>query len=132
VAEGTQKRSRRWRAAEVVLLVVLLVALVAAGVWVAVGKGVRLPKFSLPADHGVTASDPEWLRCAAETIERHPQPLGAQSGFLIEFSDGEWLVRGRWADKRVEVQGGDLLYASPGSTDSRRMPLDCPDVSASG
>jgi hypothetical protein len=114
------------------LFVVFLVALVAAGVSVAVGKGVRLPKFSLPADHGVTASDPEWLRCAAETIERHPQPLGAQSGFLLEFSDGEWLVRGRWADKRVEVQGGDLLYASPGSTDSRRMPLDCPDVSASG
>jgi hypothetical protein len=115
-----------------VLVAVLLVVLVTAGVWVAVGKGARLPKFSLPADHGVTASDSEWLRCAAETVERHPQPVGAQNGFVIEFSGGEWLLRGRWADKRIEVDGGDLLYASPGSEDSRRMPLDCPSVSTSG
>jgi hypothetical protein len=114
------------------VVAVLLVILVGVGVWVAVGKGVRLPKFSLPADHGVSASDPQWLRCAAETIERHPQPLGAQNGFVIEFSDGQWLVRGRWADKRVEVKNGTLLYASPGSADSRRMPVDCPGVSPSG
>jgi hypothetical protein len=115
-----------------VVTAALLVVVITAGLWVAVGKGVRLPKFSLPADHGVTASDPEWLRCAAETIERHSKQVGAQNGFVIELSGDEWLVRGRWADKHIEVDGGDLLYASPGSADFRRMPLDCPSVSTSG
>jgi hypothetical protein len=132
VTETKNSKSRRWGRTEIVLVVVLLAVVAVVGAWVAIGKGARLPEFSMPADHEVSASDSEWLRCAAETIERHPQPLGAQNGFVIELSNGEWLVRGRWADRRVEVDNGDLLYGSPGSADSRRMPLDCPAVSPSG
>lgn len=133
VSEDTDRGSRRrpGRAALVVVAIVV-VALVVLGIWAFTVKGVRLPKFSLPADHGVSASDPDWLRCTVETIERHPQLPGVQHGFVIEFRQGEWLVSATWTDTRIEVRDEMLFYGSPDSVESRQMPLDCPDVSPSG
>jgi hypothetical protein len=130
-ADTGKAHRRRSGPLALVVIVVLVVVLVVLGVWAVTVKGVRLPKFSLPADHGVSASDPEWLRCTAETIERHPQLPGVGNGFVIESRQGQWLVRGRWLDTRVEVQDGSLLYGSPDSAESRQMPLDCPSVESS-
>ena len=126
---GSRQRSGR---AVLVAVGIVVVALVVLGIWAFTVRGVRLPKFSLPADHGVSASDPDWLRCAAETIQRHPQEFGAQHGFVIESRQGQWVVGGMWFDKWVEVEDGAIAYRSPGSEDARRMPLDCPGVSLSG
>jgi hypothetical protein len=133
VSQDTDRGSRR-RSGRAVLVVVgiMVVALVVLGIWAFAVKGARLPKFSFPADHGVSASDPDWLRCAAETIQRHPQEFGAQHGFVIESRQGQWVVSGTWFDKWVEVEDGEIAYRSPGSEDARRMPLDCPGISPSG
>jgi hypothetical protein len=114
------------------VLVAVVVALVGLGVWAFAVKGIRMPKFSFPADHGVSASDPDWVRCAVETIDRHPQLPGVQHGFVVEFQQGQWLVRGMWTDSWVEVRDRSLVYGSPGSGESRQMPVDCPDVWPSG
>jgi hypothetical protein len=128
VSRDRGKGSRRWSAPAVLVVLAIVVALLGAGVWVAAGKGLRLPRFSFPADHGVSTTDPDWLRCAAETIQRHPQEFGAQHGFGVELRQRQWVVSGTWFDKWIEVADGKIADRSPGSTDARKMPLDCPGV----
>jgi hypothetical protein len=109
-------------AAGVVVLVAIVVDLVGLGIWAFAVKGVRLPKFSFPADHGASASELEWLGGTVETIERHPQPSGAQHQSVTQSRQGEWLVSGT----RVEVTNGMLFHGSPDPVDSRQMPPGCP------
>ena len=51
------------------------------------------------------------LRCAAETIERHPGPFTAQSGSEIEaVGEGRLLVRAALLTTEVQLADGNLHY----------------------
>ncbi|MBM3695877.1 MAG: hypothetical protein FJW79_08100 [Actinobacteria bacterium] len=110
------------------MLLAVLVALVGLGALGVVGLTGRMPKFWLAADHGVSASDPEWVRCAAETIERHPEPFRAEHGFVLEHEGAHLVVRSTWIDTGVQVGEGHLVWKPRSAQDFRDIPLDCPGV----
>lgn len=69
------------------------------------------PAESFAPDHGVAGSDAEWVRCAAETIERHPGPFTAQKGFEIEeVGERRLLVRTALLTTEVQLGDGNLHY----------------------
>ncbi len=81
-------------------------------------------------DHGV-AGAPGWVRCAAETIERHPAPFGASSGFEIDRESPRFVtVRTALITTRVQVAEGSLVYHR--GRGSHLVTLDCPSDSPSG
>jgi hypothetical protein len=130
VSEEPADASRGWSRFEALVLLGILVALVALAVWAVVGltDRDRMPRLTFPADHGVSASDPEWLRCAAETVENHPEQFGAQHGFVVEYRQNRWLVRGTGAETWISVGDGKLIYRRPGWRHPRSFPVNCPGV----
>lgn len=75
-------------------------------------------------DHG-TAGAPGWVRCAAETIERHPAAFGAASGFEIDWESPHFLkVRTALLTTQVQVVEGSLVYRR--GLGSHLVTLDCP------
>ncbi len=86
---------------------------------------------SFPADHGVTATDDQWVRCAAETIEAHPEAFGAPSGFVIEADQsGALQVRTALITTPVQFADGRLSYRRFDSWHT--IPMDCPGVGLFG
>ncbi|MBN2114728.1 MAG: hypothetical protein JW785_11455 [Acidimicrobiia bacterium] len=104
--------------------------LVAAGV-VGIVLLVRpAPLQSFPPDHGVGPADADWVHCAVETIERHPEPFAAQGGFEVErVGQGRLLVRSALLKTEVQPVEGSLSYWRFRGWHS--VPLDCP-VAQSG
>jgi hypothetical protein len=69
------------------------------------------PAESFAPDHGVTVSDAEWVRCAVETIERHPGAFTAGNGFEIEAAgERRLLVRSALLTTEVQLGDGNLHY----------------------
>jgi hypothetical protein len=103
--------------------VALLLLAAAVGVIVLLLRSA--PAESFAADHGVAASDEEWVRCAAETIERHPGPFAAQNGFEIEeVGQGRLTVRSALLTTEVQAVDQSLTYWR--FEGWHMVPLDCP------
>lgn len=82
---------------------------------------------SFPDDHGIDPESPAWLRCAAETIERHPSPF-TTGGFRITATDGSFaIVEGTHRDTEIAVvDGAWIMFRWRWVAQS--VELDCPDV----
>ena len=79
-------------------------------------------------DHGVSRA-PDWVRCSVETIERHPGPFGATSGFDLDWEMSRTLtVHTAWLTTKVEVVEGSLTYWR--WRGHHFVSLDCPDASS--
>ncbi len=101
--------------------------LLAAAVSVIVFVLRSAPAESFAADHGVAASAEEWIRCAAETIERHPGPFTAHNGFEIEEAGQRRLVvRSALLTTEVQLVEGTLSYWR--FKGWHAVSLDCPEV----
>jgi hypothetical protein len=110
---------------------VVALSLLAAAVAVIVLLLQWAPAESFAPDHGVAASDEEWVRCAAETIERHPGPFAAQSGFEIEeVGHRRLLVRSALLTTDVQLVEGALSYWR--FKGWHAVFLDCPEVRLGG
>jgi hypothetical protein len=106
---------------------IVALLLLAAAVGVIVFLLRSAPAESFAADHGVAASDEEWVRCAAETIERHPGPFAAQNGFEIEeVGQGRLTVRSALLTTEVQAVDQSLTYWR--FEGWHMVPLDCPRV----
>ena len=71
------------------------------------------------------------MRCAAETIERHPGPFSAQNGFEIEaVGEGRLLVRTALLTTEVQLGDGSLHYWR--FRGSHTVVSDCPEVRPDG
>ena len=110
-------------------LVALL--LLAAGALAIVLLFRSAPPQSPAADHGVRASAAEWVRCAAETIDKHPGPFAAQNGFEIEEAGSRRLVvRSALLTTEVQLVEGKLGYWR--FKGWHFVSLDCPGVRPDG
>ncbi len=106
---------------------IVALLLLAAAVAVVVLLLRSAPAESFAADHGVAASDEEWVRCAAETIERHPGPFAAQNGFEIEETgENRLVVRSALLRTEVQLVEGSLHYWR--FQGWHMVPLDCPGI----
>jgi hypothetical protein len=85
------------------------------------------PSRTFPADHGVTSADGEWVRCAVETIEHHPESFAAQNGFEIEKS-GEGRLVVRSALLTTEIRGVDQSLTYWRFRGWHALSLDCPAI----
>ncbi|MEX1209173.1 MAG: hypothetical protein WEE36_11345 [Acidimicrobiia bacterium] len=105
----------------IIALLLIGAAVVATG-WLVRDFGAR----SFPADHGLVSGAPDWLRCAAETIERHPSPF-TTGGFRITATDGRSaVVEGTFRTIDITLVEGWLTYRW--GRGSRLTGLDCPEV----
>jgi len=106
---------------------VVALLLVVAGVVGIVVLVRPAPLRSFPPDHGVGPADADWVRCAAETIERHPEPFAAQPGFEVERAgQGRLVVRSALLTTEVQPVEGSLSYWR--FRGWHAVPLDCPEV----
>lgn len=105
-----------------IIALLLIGAAVVATAWLIRDFGPR----SFPADHGLVSGAPDWLRCAAETIERHPSPFTA-GGFRMTATDGRSaVVEGTFRTIDITLVEGRLFYRW--GRGSRTTHLDCPEV----
>lgn len=101
---------------------ILVGAAIAATVWLVRDLGPR----SFPDDHGLTATSPEWLRCAAESIERHPVPFTTGAFRITATDHRSAVVEGTFRTIDVTLVEGRLSYWW--GWGSRALWLDCPEV----
>jgi hypothetical protein len=105
---------------------IILFLLVGAAV-VATGWLIRdfLPR-SFPGNHGLVSGAPDWLRCAAETIERHPSPFTTGGFRITATGGGSAVVEGTFRTIDITMADGGLMYRW--GRGSRITWLDCPEV----
>lgn len=93
---------------------------VLATLWLAKSLSPR----SFPADHGVTSESPKWIRCAAETIERHPAPFTTGDFLITQTGERTALVEGTYRSIEITLVEGRLFYWR--FREHREAHLDCP------
>jgi hypothetical protein len=107
-------------AASIVAVTMILLGIALSGLLL--GTVVRGRHF--PDDHGLERDAPRWMRCAAETIERHPFPFTFGGFAIARTGDQTARISGSHATFEITVVEGYVVYWL--GRGSHLLPLDCP------